>query len=406
MNRFFIFFLLSFIVHIAIGGMLVYRMGGFGENESDIDLLSPSAVEESSEEVKNIPASPPPLVSSPAKKGVKKVQAVKKAKKTPKVKAVEAVKKAKPLPINSKPTNKTVEIKKPETPKKLVEKATDEKAKAVAKDETPIEKDEKTVVKSDETPIEKDEKTVVKSDEKTPIEKDEKTSEQTAEVKPTQAPKWIDEEDEIEEQKTAEAKVEQKTTEKTTTETAEQKTAEKATTETAEAKTTKAEQTPVKSETAEATTTKAEQTPVKSETAEAETAEAKAEKTGPVKSSKAGATASSAKKIRTHKQLKQRKGNKAPPYPKSALKKKWEGRVEIMYYVNPAGFVEKIQLSKSSGHSVLDNSALRALARYRYHPGQEGWVTHPVEFLLEWDKEIKETAPLGGFPQRKGASVK
>jgi len=76
-------------------------------------------------------------------------------------------------------------------------------------------------------------------------------------------------------------------------------------------------------------------------------------------------------------------------------KNKWEGRVEVLYYVDPAGFVEKIQLKKSSGHKVLDNTALRALSRYRYEPGQEGWVRHPVEFFLELDKEVTKTAPLG-----------
>lgn len=98
---------------------------------------------------------------------------------------------------------------------------------------------------------------------------------------------------------------------------------------------------------------------------------------------------------RSHTQLKQMAGNPIPSYPKEALKKKWEGRIEVFYYVNPAGFVEKIQLKKSSGHSVLDNAALRALSRYRYQPGQEGWVRHPVEFFLEKGKEVKETVPLG-----------
>jgi protein TonB len=100
-------------------------------------------------------------------------------------------------------------------------------------------------------------------------------------------------------------------------------------------------------------------------------------------------------KARSHSQLRQVEGNPVPAYPKEALKKKWEGRTEVVYYVNPAGFVEKIQLKNSSGHSVLDNAALRALARYRYYPGQEGWVRHPVEFVLDFDKEVKETAPLG-----------
>lgn len=106
------------------------------------------------------------------------------------------------------------------------------------------------------------------------------------------------------------------------------------------------------------------------------------------------------KQARSHSQLKQIKGNPMPVYPAEALEKKWEGRVEVIYYVNPGGFVEQIQLKKSSGHSALDNSALRALSRYRYHPGQEGWVQHPVEFFLEKGKEVKEVAPLG-VPESK-----
>ena len=100
-------------------------------------------------------------------------------------------------------------------------------------------------------------------------------------------------------------------------------------------------------------------------------------------------------RLRLPTQLRQREGNPLPIYPKEALKKKWEGLVEILYYVNPAGFVEKIQLKKSSGYTLLDNSALRALARYRYYPGQEGWVRHPVQFFLDREKEVLETAPLG-----------
>ena len=234
-------------------------------------------------------------------------------------------------------------------------------------------------------------------------------TEKTAEQKATETPKTA----KTAEQKTTETA---KTAEQKATETPKTaKTAEQKATETAETAKTAEQKATETTETAKTAEQKTAETAKKATTTKAKTAKEPAlkqsqnKKTEPVKASKAGATTSSAlsaKKFRTHKQLKQRKGNKAPTYPKSALKKKWEGRVEVMYYVNSAGFVEKIQLNKSSGYSALDNSALRALARYRYHPGQEGWVTHPVEFLLEWDKEIKETAPLGGFPKRKGASVK
>jgi len=122
----------------------------------------------------------------------------------------------------------------------------------------------------------------------------------------------------------------------------------------------------------------------------------KEEEVDPVEEAKAGNTNTPLlNKPRSYNQLKQVSDNPLPNYPEEALKNKWEGRVEVLYYVDPAGFVEKIQLKKSSGHKVLDNTALRALSRYRYEPGQEGWVRHPVEFFLELDKEVTKTAPLG-----------
>ena len=99
-------------------------------------------------------------------------------------------------------------------------------------------------------------------------------------------------------------------------------------------------------------------------------------------------------RARGYRQLVQMPGNPLPEYPLVALEKKWEGRVEVVYYVNTAGLVEKIQIYRSSSHLVLDNSALQALARYRYKPGQEGWVSHPVDFVLDQHKEVQITTPL------------
>ena len=97
---------------------------------------------------------------------------------------------------------------------------------------------------------------------------------------------------------------------------------------------------------------------------------------------------------RAFNQLKQLPGNPIPEYPREALEQKWEGKAEVLYYVNSGGFVEQIQINHSSGHITLDNAAIKALSHYRYELGQEGWVSHQVEFLLEKDKEVKEVVPL------------
>ena len=104
--------------------------------------------------------------------------------------------------------------------------------------------------------------------------------------------------------------------------------------------------------------------------------------------------ASSALAARAYTQLKQKEGNPIPKYPKKARVQQWEGDVELVYYVNPVGFVENIYVNRSSGHKILDNEAIRTLSRYHYYPGQEGWVKHLVKFSLDKTSEVKETTSL------------
>ena len=88
--------------------------------------------------------------------------------------------------------------------------------------------------------------------------------------------------------------------------------------------------------------------------------------------------------------LKQQDGNPSLEYPEFARKDKLQGEAIVIYYVTPSGLVESIQLEKTSGHSPLDNFVLRTLARYRFLPDQEGWVRHPVQFILQGEEQEKE----------------
>ena len=76
-------------------------------------------------------------------------------------------------------------------------------------------------------------------------------------------------------------------------------------------------------------------------------------------------------------------GNPQWAYPEQARENKKEGSVFLQYFVDDTGFVDKIQLVKSSGYSTLDNEALRVMARQRYQPGQSGWYRHRVDFKLK-----------------------
>ncbi len=336
MNRFITFFLVSFILHLAVGAVLLSRTGILGSGGADTVELNnleefPDELGEAKEDLLDVP--PAPEKPKPRPKVKKKVLKKKPVKK-PKV--------VKPAPVKKSPL-----VKKPVSPKGEAPKAVEQTPSAEPEGNEP----EKAVEPQKQEEV------------KVP-EAEAKPSEESA-AKPTQEEEWVDEEEMIEEK---EAPVSDQAKEDTQPETAAP--AETEENSAGEEKPNEEKPAPPQNE-QETSSTKSSGSVDKN-----------------IPSVEMG-------KTRSHSQLRQVEGNPLPAYPKEALKKKWEGRAEVVYYVNPAGFVEKIQLKNSSGHSVLDNAALRALARYRYHPGQEGWVRHPVEFVLDFDKEVKETAPLG-----------
>ena len=314
MNRFLTFFLVSFIIHLAVGALLLSRtgiLGGGKAEETQLSDIENNLLEQ--EEKKPIPS---PSFEKPSlkkkKKNTQKLNFPKKPVRKKKLDKTPQIKKTKKPVITPKPPSP------PETPKSPVK-----------------EKQLETKIPPVKTDIKEE---------------------------------WVDEE-EIEAEKT-------------------------------EAEKTEAEETKAEKKPPETTNEKPNEKPneMPNKTPSDKTSDKTSVEKKPL--SPAGDLSSSGKKkilenSRSHSQLRQLTGNPIPVYPKEARKKRWEGTVEVSYYVNSGGFVEKIQLKKSSGHSVLDNAALRALARYRYSPGQEGWVKHPVEFSLETDKEILETAPLG-----------
>ena len=80
--------------------------------------------------------------------------------------------------------------------------------------------------------------------------------------------------------------------------------------------------------------------------------------------------------------------NPKPKYPMIAKRYGYEGPVVLNVYVLENGRVGKIQLKKSSGYDVLDNSALKAVKGWVFVPGMRNgkpassWVVVPVRFNL------------------------
>ncbi|HVY54826.1 MAG TPA: energy transducer TonB, partial [Thermodesulfobacteriota bacterium] len=80
--------------------------------------------------------------------------------------------------------------------------------------------------------------------------------------------------------------------------------------------------------------------------------------------------------------------NPKPEYPRIAKRHGYEGLVVLNVFVMESGGVGKIEIRKSSGYEVLDNSALDAVRKWTFIPGKKNgraissWVVVPIRFDL------------------------
>lgn len=80
--------------------------------------------------------------------------------------------------------------------------------------------------------------------------------------------------------------------------------------------------------------------------------------------------------------------NPKPNYPMIARRNGYEGVVLLRVWVLESGNVGKIEIEKSSGYEMLDNSALKAVKEWVFTPGKRNgapipsWVTVPIKFQL------------------------
>ena len=82
------------------------------------------------------------------------------------------------------------------------------------------------------------------------------------------------------------------------------------------------------------------------------------------------------------------KDNPKPPYPKAAFRAGAEGTVEIAVEVNPDGSVASAVVASSSGHDLLDKSALDTVRAWRFKSARKDGVLSksvvrvPITFRL------------------------
>ncbi len=80
--------------------------------------------------------------------------------------------------------------------------------------------------------------------------------------------------------------------------------------------------------------------------------------------------------------------NPKPVYPELARKRGQEGRVLLSADIDEKGELTELRVDKSSGFSLLDEAALKAVRRWRFKPALragmpvKGTALIPIEFLL------------------------
>lgn len=80
--------------------------------------------------------------------------------------------------------------------------------------------------------------------------------------------------------------------------------------------------------------------------------------------------------------------NQTPPYPEVAQERGLEGRVVMKVHVQPDGKPDSVTVSKSSGHQILDDAAVKAVLQWTFVPAKRGdtpiagYVNVPYTFKL------------------------
>ena len=75
-------------------------------------------------------------------------------------------------------------------------------------------------------------------------------------------------------------------------------------------------------------------------------------------------------------------GRTIPPvYPRIARESGWEGTVVVRVAVQPDGHPERIEVRKSSGHTVLDKAAVEAVKKWKFSPAKDGNI--PIRSVVE-----------------------
>ncbi len=95
--------------------------------------------------------------------------------------------------------------------------------------------------------------------------------------------------------------------------------------------------------------------------------------------------------IRKLEDLRQVPGNLKPEYEIEDRVQGLSGNIVVYGYVTKNGTISSFKLIQSTGHQSLDQKTLNALKKWRFYPGQEGWVELPFKWDLKGGVQQKPT---------------
>jgi len=81
--------------------------------------------------------------------------------------------------------------------------------------------------------------------------------------------------------------------------------------------------------------------------------------------------------------------NPTPPYPREARNRGYQGEVLLRVEVLSSGKVGQIEIKRSSGYEMLDQSALSTVKQWKFIPAKRGeetvplWVNIPIRFQIQ-----------------------
>lgn len=97
--------------------------------------------------------------------------------------------------------------------------------------------------------------------------------------------------------------------------------------------------------------------------------------------------AAAAGRVRALENLRQLNGNPKPQYSMDERFRKEQGTVVFQAFVTNQGSLKDFKLVRSTGFKNLDGKTLAALKKWRFYPGQEGWVEIPQTWNIKGEAE-------------------